>query len=230
MNLTDRQKQLLVNLVFAVIAFAGSFFGFQQLSSKSGQVGVESYGPLVYLDKGGNRFNVASGGDIEVAAGATEVHAGDAQFRNLTVSTAVNVGGAYVGITPVATATPAYNITATNIAAHSIKVDGTPVFWPTAQTLFLGATAGQHVYCSSQTVRGSATVNPTSIAAAGITTPNAVLTNFGGAHAANPQFVTSANSTGGVTLNTWQQIVGATTTPQAATTDVAIDYCIVGNP
>jgi hypothetical protein len=135
---------------------------------------------------------------------------------NISVTGVITTNGGYIGITPVATATA--------------MPTSTPAPTATPQTNFLGATAGQHVYCSSQNVIGVATVNPTSIAAAGITTPQAVIPAFGGAHASNPDNISETHAGGGVSLYTWQQIVGATTTPVAATTVVAVDYCIVGNP
>lgn len=90
------------------------------------------------------------------------------------------------------------------------------------------ATARPH-WCGTQNVTGAATVIPATLTAAGVTTPRAPVASLGTDITLDADNITVSNASGVVTLKVWQLRTAATTTPQAATTPVAVNYCVDGN-
>lgn len=132
----------------------------------------------------------------------------------------VNLGGSYVGITPVATATLIQSINSLAVTTPgALSVAGTPVIpfatpqsTPTPDCFFKG----------NITVTGSATLAPgqfpTPVSYASFTLNSPLTTDNGG----GVSVITTTNS---VTVNVYQRFLSGTATPQAAATQVTGSVC-----
>lgn len=103
--------------------------------------------------------------------------------------------------------------------------NGTPVFSVNNGGAAVGlvlqyGSSGKKLVCGSQTITGTGTVSH------GLATPEAVICGMGANVTGDGSTCSSTNSAAVVTLKVWNSAA----TPAAATTPIAVDYCIVGTP
>ena len=81
-------------------------------------------------------------------------------------------------------------------------------------------TPGVRLKCGQDTITGTKAI------AHGMATPQYVMANLAADATGDGNVVTSANSSATVTIKVWNSAL----TPAAATTPVAVDWCVVGQP
>ncbi len=235
MKITPEQKSALTQVILAalvalVVSVATLFVlkGSPSPAPASAPIGVKAiqYNGII-CDSGEPNCVDSTGMNIVVRNAARTPVTQIDHSGYMTVTQNISVGGAYVGITPVATATaintptPATNITATVVSANSMSIAGTPVIpFATPQSLFVGSVAKQYRECHTTTVTGTLTVTPVAASLTPVAAPvklNQALT--GDAYAAS-----SSVSGNVVTL----YVFGNEATPVANTTPAAVYYCIEG--
>jgi len=155
----------------------------------------------------------------------------------VTVSQNISVGGAYVGITPVATATPiagGYAFTGnvsgvptftsggvradTGVYTTSVSIAGTPVVPFATPHTVINSAANGYIQCANTNVTNSATATPVA-GATPVGNPWASMSAVTGDSAR----VSAIYSTGVFTI----AVTNSALTPAANTTPVAVQWCYI---
>lgn len=177
------------------------------------RVNQNGSGKIVEFSDGGTPvFSINNGGGIVASSILTQ----GAVITNLVVSAPTAVG----------TATPAAVIDNAGVSnLLEVRDAATPVFTVgqggavTGLVLQYG-TAGQKLVCSSSTITGSGSV------AHGLATPAAQWCAMNGAATGDGFGCSALNGSGLVTVSVWSNAA----TPAAATTPIAVNWCVIGTP
>ena len=189
--------------------------GTTNFSAIEADVVTEAGTPVARLS--GSAINAAS---LKVGATAVALVSGSAiTGTSLSVNSTpvallsgstINATALSVGATPVAL------LTGSTLDETAISVGGTPV------ALQVGAlAAGQRIVCGSTTITGTGTIPH------GLSTPSAVMYSLAQDTTADGADLSHTNASAVVTIKVWSNITVPVT---AATTPVAVDWCVNGKP